>query len=41
MKAASSARIPANKVVVRLFFKARRRNAHALAGMPVRAFVVD
>jgi hypothetical protein len=40
MKAASSARIPANKVVVRLF-KARRRNAHALAGMPVRAFVVD
>jgi hypothetical protein len=40
MKVASSARIPANKVAVRLF-KARRRDAHALAGKPVRAFVAD
>jgi hypothetical protein len=39
MKVVSSARIPANKVVVRLFFKALHRDAHALAGMPVRAFV--
>jgi hypothetical protein len=40
MKVASLARIPANKVNVRLF-KVRVRNAHALAGKPVRAFVVD
>ena len=41
MKVASLARIPANKVNVRLFLKACFRNAHALAGKPVRAFVVD
>ncbi len=41
MKVASLARIPANKVDVRPFFKVRVRNAHALAGKPVRAFVVD
>jgi hypothetical protein len=41
MKVASSARIPANKVNVRLFLKALVRNAHALAGKPVRAFIVD
>jgi hypothetical protein len=38
MKVAPSARIPANKVSRRVdFFDSAARNAHALAGRPVRA----
>lgn len=38
MKAAPLARIPANKVNACVLKKTRVRNAHALAGKPVRAF---
>jgi hypothetical protein len=39
MKVASSARIPANKVKLRPFLRAQFRNAHALAGKSVRAYL--